>query len=233
MAFALIVWRLRAASPAGAAFGGMICLLLTYWTGSSPWSVLRTALIPLIALFVFTFLSTRAGRQKKSQAGLAEPREGRTASQVIANLSAAALCIAPTTIPLGPFPIKIMILAALAEATADTVSSEIGQAFGGTPFLFPTLQPVPPGTDGAVTPLGTLAGVAAATLVALTGAWAMHLDASAVAITATAATCGLFFDTLLGATLERKGWLGNDLVNFTSTAFAAILAAAAYRLYAL
>jgi uncharacterized membrane protein len=34
---------------------------------------------------------------------------------------------------------------------------------------------------------------------------------------------GLFFDSLLGATVERKGWIGNDLVNFTSTAFAAAL----------
>jgi uncharacterized membrane protein len=34
---------------------------------------------------------------------------------------------------------------------------------------------------------------------------------------------------LLGATFERHGWLGNDLVNFTSTAFAAALAAVTYR----
>jgi uncharacterized membrane protein len=40
----------------------------------------------------------------------------------------------------------------------------------------------------------------------------------------------LFFDSLLGATAERKGWIGNDLVNFTSTAFAAGVAALVYRL---
>jgi uncharacterized membrane protein len=34
----------------------------------------------------------------------------------------------------------------------------------------------------------------------------------------------LFFDSLLGATVERRGWLGNDLVNFSSTAFTAALA---------
>jgi uncharacterized membrane protein len=31
---------------------------------------------------------------------------------------------------------------------------------------------------------------------------------------------GLFFDSLLGATLERAGWLNNDAVNFLSTASA-------------
>jgi uncharacterized membrane protein len=32
---------------------------------------------------------------------------------------------------------------------------------------------------------------------------------------------GLFFDSLLGATLERRGWINNDAVNFLSTASAA------------
>jgi uncharacterized membrane protein len=32
---------------------------------------------------------------------------------------------------------------------------------------------------------------------------------------------GLVFDSWLGATVERRGWLGNDLVNFSSTVFAA------------
>jgi uncharacterized membrane protein len=34
----------------------------------------------------------------------------------------------------------------------------------------------------------------------------------------------LFFDSLLGATLERRGWLNNDAVNFLSTASAAAFA---------
>jgi uncharacterized membrane protein len=37
---------------------------------------------------------------------------------------------------------------------------------------------------------------------------------------------GLFFDSLLGATLERRGWINNDAVNFLSTASAAIFALA-------
>jgi uncharacterized membrane protein len=35
---------------------------------------------------------------------------------------------------------------------------------------------------------------------------------------------GLFFDSLLGATFERRGWLNNDMVNFLSTAGAAAFA---------
>jgi uncharacterized membrane protein len=43
-------------------------------------------------------------------------------------------------------------------------------------------------------------------------------------ISYTGGVFGLFFDSLLGATLERRGWLNNDAVNFLSTASAAVFA---------
>jgi len=38
---------------------------------------------------------------------------------------------------------------------------------------------------------------------------------------------GLFFDSLLGATLERQGRINNDAVNFLSTLAAAVFAGSA------
>jgi uncharacterized protein (TIGR00297 family) len=246
IAFAAIVWILKAATPAAATFGGMICLLLTLWTGSFDESIGRTALTPLTVLFALTFLSTRAGRKKKAEAGLAEKRRGRSASQVIANLSVAALCATPLAyIPVGRlmadcctsgvadawigWTMKVMCLAALTEATADTVSSEIGQAFGGAPVMILNWRRVEPGADGAVTLIGTAVGILAGAIVAGVGMWALRLSVSQVAIALGAGIGGLFFDSLLGATVERRGWLGNDLVNFISTVFAAGLAAVLYR----
>ncbi len=69
-------------------------------------------------------------------------------------------------------------LAALVEATADTVSSEIGQAFGGHPVMLTTMRRVEPGTDGAVSVLGSVAGVVAGAAVALAGMWALRLAAA-------------------------------------------------------
>jgi uncharacterized protein (TIGR00297 family) len=248
--FAVIVWLLRAATPAAAAYGGMICLLITCWTGTFAASVLHTGLMPLAMLFVITFLATRAGRRRKAKAGLAESRKGRSAAQVIANLSAAALCATPLAYLLArglsghslfnPVNLedewirgmlKVMCLAALVEATADTVSSEIGQAYGGAPRMLLTLQKVKAGTDGAITTLGTLAGVIAGFVVAEGGAWGMHIFGQRALIAAVAGSLGLFFDSLLGATVERRGWLGNDLVNFSSTVFAALVAGVGYRLW--
>jgi uncharacterized protein (TIGR00297 family) len=173
------------------------------------------------------------GRQRKTTAGLAEAKSGRKASQVIANLGIPAVSssLMGVGVLLGWLPhtmsvrlVGAVALAALAEATADTVSSEIGQAFGGHPLLLTTLRRVEPGTDGAVSLMGTAAGVAAGAAVAWAGWWAMRLGTREASIALLAACAGLFFDSVLGATVERRGWLGNDLVNFASTLFAAVVA---------
>jgi uncharacterized protein (TIGR00297 family) len=239
VAFAFAAWALRAATPAAALIGGMICLLLTCFTGSTIESPLRSAVAPLLTLFLLTFLATRAGRRRKLERGLAESRKGRRASQVIANLGMAALVsnfagdrviiwLVQDDKTSGLYAgdiwiLPMIILAVLAEATADTVSSEIGQAFGGRPILLTTFRRVDPGVDGAITLTGTVAGILAAAVVTGAGAWSMHLHTDQVCIALAAATLSLFFDSLLGATVERKGWSGNDLVNFASTAFAAAI----------
>jgi len=247
--FALAAWRLRAATAMAALCGGMICLLISI-SLNTPYgsSIFLSGLTPLLFLFVLTFEATRLGRERKASCGLAESRKGRNAAQIIANLGVAAFF--SSLVGLGVVErcgwfgsiegdssavrtyfaiLYLPMLAALAEATADTVSSEIGQAFGGTPILLTTLRRVPPGTDGAITLLGTLAGIAAAAIIAITGVPALGMTLNECAIAFAAGVAGLFFDSLLGATLERKGWLGNDLVNCLSTAFAAAVSLIAIR----
>ncbi len=246
LTFAGAVLALRAATPLAAFAGGAICLLVLLSTVGTRIDLLHSGLPPLLLLFVLTFAATKAGRRRKAQAGLAESRKGRNAAQVIANLGVAGVSAAfpcflssaptaylwelcgracDTTRFIAP-AFWAVLLAALCEATADTVSSEIGQAFGGRPILITSGRRVEPGTDGAITILGTLAGMLAAAMVALTGYLGLGIGPW---IPLAAGIAGLLFDSLLGATVERKGWLGNDLVNFASTLFAAGLAILAVR----
>jgi uncharacterized protein (TIGR00297 family) len=120
-------------------------------------------------------------------------------------------------------PLFTIALAALAEAAADTTSSEFGQVFGGSPRMITTLRKVDPGTDGAVTLLGTLVGILAAAAVAAAGTWALGGDRTMFWLSCAGGVFGLLFDSLLGATFEKAGWLNNDAVNFLSTTAAAIL----------
>jgi uncharacterized protein (TIGR00297 family) len=217
--FGLAVWALGAATPGGIASGVLVCFLIMQ---SGPHTLSHvdagsSALGALIAVFVISFAATRFGRRRKELTGLAESPRGRQASQIVANLGAAALFAVG-----GQYS---GCIAALAEAAADTASSEVGQALGGTARLIASWKPVPPGTDGAISLSGTVAGVISALIVVVAGA-AFHLTWRQAGLSFFSACAGLFFDSLLGATAERRGWIGNDLVNFLSTVFAALLAAA-------
>jgi len=190
----------------------------------------------VLAVSLLAWIATRLGRAKKERIGTAEDRRGRSAAQVAANLGVAALVssqvvqswYADTSWVLHsakmPGLIFALGVAALAEAAADTVSSEIGQVLGGRPHMITTLSTVDPGTDGAVSLAGTLAGILAAGIVAGIGTLALRGDLTFFWISGAGAVFGLLFDSLLGATLERRGWLNNDAVNFLSTASAAGIA---------
>jgi uncharacterized protein (TIGR00297 family) len=233
MLLGLITWKLRAATPAAAAAGALITASLMFSTAEMPYEPWHTALIPVLGVSLLAFAATRAGRRKKERLGTAEARRGRSAAQVAANLGLAALAASePVRIWLSNsrwLPVAArtetlmlaMALAALAEAAADTVSSEIGQVLGGRPRMITSMRSVEPGTDGAVSVAGTLAGVVAAAIVAGAGSWAMRGDWNLFKLSCAGAIFGLVFDSLLGGTLEKKGWLNNDAVNFLSTASAA------------
>ena len=237
MLLALVVLELRAATPTGALTGAVITASLMFSTVTFPYDPWHTALMPVLGVSLLAWSATKVGRRKKQALGTAESRRGRSASQVAANLGMAALACsevfqswlmdsgwvssghaagqAPGTAGFA------LGLAALAEAAADTVSSEIGQVIGGRPRMITTLRVVDAGTDGGVTLMGTCAGSIAGAIVAGIGTLALRGGMELFWISGLGAVFGLVFDSLLGATLERRGWLNNDGVNFLSTASAA------------
>jgi uncharacterized protein (TIGR00297 family) len=234
--FGLVTWKVRAGTPWASITGAAILASLMFATAVPPYDPLHTALLPVLAVVSISAGTTALGRKKKERFGTAESRHGRAPSQVAANLGIAAIVaseffqswlidahgfVISTAVPTLLFTIT---LAALAEAAADTASSEFGQVFGGNPRMITTFRKVEPGTDGAITFIGTLAGIAAAALVSAVGMWALSGDRTMFWLSFAGGVFGLLFDSLLGATFERAGWLNNDAVNFVSTAAAAMIA---------
>ncbi|MGH9523364.1 MAG: DUF92 domain-containing protein [Terriglobales bacterium] len=229
-AFALLGWAVGGVTAGGAIAGFVVAFLLFYGIGPAAFAV-------LFAVFVITWITTRLGRVRKHRLGIAERRRGRrSAGQVLANIgvsgSFAVLVLLQSTVPhLSPILRYVGLciaaaIASLAEAAADTVSSEGGEAFSDTALLIPRFRRVPAGTDGAVTALGTAAAIAAAALIGSLAALLHLLPPGAAAFAALCGFLGSAIDTVLGATLERRGLVGNNAVNFASTLAAALLAIA-------
>jgi uncharacterized protein (TIGR00297 family) len=174
------------------------------------------AFCTLLVLFFLTWLATRRGRARKERLGTAERGAGRKASQVLANLAAAAACAILFRIR-GDSALLLGMTAALVEAGADTVSSECGQALSETAVLITTFETVPAGTDGGISLRGTLAGALAAAAIAATARMGGLVSNLGFGIAVVAALLGMLADSYLGARFERRGVLDNDVVNFAGT----------------
>ena len=103
---------------------------------------------------------------------------------------------------------------------ADTVSSELGIIYGSRFYNILNFKKSQRGLNGVVSLEGTLLGVAGSSLIALVYSTVYGWSLLAVAIV-FAGTAGNLVDSVLGATLERKGYLNNDRVNFLNTCVAA------------
>ncbi len=229
----LVTWKLRAATPFAAVTGALITASLMFSTAVVPYQAWHTALVPTLTVSLLAFAATRTGRRQKERRGSAENRRGRSASQIAANLGLAALVASSPVqswlmdsrwLPhhaATPSLLFALTVAALAEAAADTVSSEIGQVIGGRPRMITSFKAVDAGRNGAVSLAGSIAGVVAAAIVAWAGMWALGGGWGFFWMSSAGGVFGLFFDSLLGATFEECGWLNNDAVNFLSTASAA------------
>jgi uncharacterized protein (TIGR00297 family) len=199
---------------AGALLGTTI-LVFAQWQG---WVV-------LLATFAAAVLSSRMGLRRKILLGIAEERAGRRGpGNAIANTGVAAFAAVAAALTYAREPALLAFIAALAAGGSDTVASEIGKAWGRTTYLVTNFRRVPPGTSGAVSLEGTLAGIAAAALLATLGAALALISWSSIAIVVIAATVGSVVESVLGATLEPRGVLNNDVLNFINTAVAAAVA---------
>jgi uncharacterized protein (TIGR00297 family) len=180
----------------------------------------------MAAFFVLGSLATRIGYRVKAARGIAQEKGGaRGWRNAWANGGVPAFLAALVGLTAAPLHDLLVLAyaAAVATAAADTCSSEVGKAYGRRTFLITSLRPVPPGTEGAVSLEGTLAGLAGGMIVAFTGTVFGLYGARAALLVGAAGLVGSLAESVLGTVAERKGWMNNDLLNATNTAIGALV----------
>jgi len=226
----IVTYITGTASVEGLLSGVLLCLL-TIVLGGPGWFAV------LISFYGIGALSTKFRYEAKKRRGVAEENEGaRGTGNVLGNSAVAlaavvafAAAVDMAVVDAGFF--RIAFAGSLAAAMGDTLSSEIGGLFDN-PRLVTTGERVPPGTDGAVTWQGELAGIAGALLVGFLTVLVLPVSPLAgttvvVAVVAAGGVVGMTVDSVLGATVEGDR-IENETVNLLATlagALASILLA--------
>ena len=176
-------------------------------------------LLLIILFLVMSLVATRYSKKYKRSLGQFEGR--RTSKNVISNGVVACFMAA-----FGGYYLPFVggFIGAIATATADTLASEIG-VLDQNPRLITTFQKVDPGTNGAVSTLGTAVGICGAAIIGIAsyflGIMANPLIAITVAI--ISGTVGCFMDSILGALFENRGLITNEHVNLMATIVGALV----------
>lgn len=217
-------YRARTVTLSGTIVGAILGTAIFIFAGPAGWGL-------LLLCFAVAVVTSRMGLTRKRALGIAEEKGGRRGGgNAFANTGVASIAAAMSVLTYAHEDARLAFVAALVAGASDTVASEIGKAWGRRTFLLTTGRRVVPGTSGAMSLEGTIAGVVSAAALALV-AYALDLIIlSHVALVVAAATAGALVESALGATLEARGVLNNDMLNFINTAVAAVVAVELWQL---
>ena len=205
---------------------GLTVSLLGHWT----W---------LIILVIFLFVASIATKwrfEEKRALSIHESNEGaRGWRNVMANGAAASLVAILGWLGGGDWYF-LAVACSVSVALSDTLASEIGSLDPRTRSII-TLEAVPPGTNGGMSPTGTMAAllgalIIAASTVLLAPVYDESMATASIFVTVTiVGWLGCQIDSILGELLENRGYIGKHTVNFLATLSGAAMAAiVAFRL---
>jgi len=176
-------------------------------------------LLLIILFLVMSLLATKFSKKYKLSLGEFEGR--RTSKNVISNGVVACFMAA-----FGGYYLPFVggFIGAIATATADTLASEIG-VLDQHPRLITTLQTVDPGTNGAVSVLGTSVGIIGSAIIGVAAYFlgVMENPLLAIGVAIVSGTIGCFADSILGALFENRHLITNEHVNLMATIVGALV----------
>ena len=199
---------------------GLLVSLLGHWT----W------LIVLMSFLIISSIVTKWRYEEKALISVAESNDGKRGwKNVLANGGGASL-IAIINHSMGDHDLAYLsFCACVGVASSDTLASEIGSLDPRTRIIT-TLEAVPAGTNGGMSPTGTIAAFYGGLIIAIisTLLGALNADTTPPLFLFLCITVigwlGCQLDSLLGALFENRGYLGKHAVNFISTITGSVLA---------
>jgi uncharacterized protein (TIGR00297 family) len=209
---ALVTWRAGLVAWSGAIAGAIAGFLILAYGGFSAYALLW-------AFFLAGTAATRWGYGAKRDAGIAQADRGRRrAAHVVAN-SIVPVALLVLGAPAAAFA------GALAAALADTLGTEVGTLFGKKPRSPLGLEPLPPGTPGALSLAGTGAALTGACVLALF-AWVFGwLPRALIVAVILGGLLGSLAESVLADLRRRSGArLDHEFANAFNTFAGALIA---------
>nr|KYP34606.1 putative membrane protein sll0875 family [Cajanus cajan] len=202
--------------------------------GTLTWRAFGPSGFLLVATY-FVIVSSTATKVKMAQKvaqGVAEKRRGRRGpGSVIGSSAAGCICAFLTIFGVGGEAFsrlwRLGFVASFCTKLSDTVSSEIGKAYGKITYLVTTFKVVPRGTEGAVSVEGTLAGILAAIALAFVSFLMGEIGSHEAIICVLASQIANLGESIIGAAFQEKEgfkWLNNDAVNIINISMGSIIA---------
>lgn len=193
----------------------------------------------LLLLFIFLLTSFAATKYKfavKQEKGVHEGRRGERGVDNVLASGLIPLIIALLSVENAPYPTidkgtgYVLFLCAVAVAAADTLASELGVLSEKT-WLITNGEKVKPGIDGGISVLGELWALVAAFYTGFMGIlvmWILEpelvLELWLIGLVSVIGFLGCQIDSVIGATIERKGYVTKLTNNLISIALGTIIA---------
>jgi uncharacterized protein (TIGR00297 family) len=221
--FGYFAFRARTADLSGlfsAALVGIILLVFAAPQGPQ-WFLI------MLAFFILGSAATRYKFEYKRRIGV---EQGKGGARGYRNVFANGIIAAASAVLFGVFQqplFVVMYVGCVASAAADTLASEIGVT-GGIPRLITTLKRVPIGTNGGITITGETVALLGGFAVSVVAMLLHVITPQMMVICTLAGFVGTNIDSVIGATLENKGFLGNAGTNLLATLGGGIFAVVLY-----
>jgi uncharacterized protein (TIGR00297 family) len=207
--FAYFAYRSKTADLSGLFSSALVGIVLLVFAGPK-WFMI------MLVFFIAGSAATRYKFEYKKRIGV---EQGQSGARGYRNVFANGIVATAAAVLFGVFqqPVFIvMYVGSVATAAADTLASEIGVT-GGIPYMITSLKKVPIGTNGGVTLVGESVAMIGGFVVSLAAFFLGVITLPMVLVCTLAGFIGTNIDSVVGATLENRGFLGNAGTNLLAT----------------